>query len=67
MRPNYAHSVAWVVHNRGGGGGHRCELSIAQVSGWIVTRLIADLWDKPVNAVAADIIDLNESIERRNP
>lgn len=58
MRPDYAHAVAWVVHHRGGGGGHRRE--VPQVSGWIVTRMIADLFDREVREVAADIIRLEE-------
>jgi hypothetical protein len=63
MRPDYAQAIAWIVHNRGGGGGHRRDLEIARISGWIIVRFVADLFGKHPNAVAADIIDLNASVE----
>jgi hypothetical protein len=60
MRPNYSQAVQWIVHNRGGGGGHRGQLEVAKVSGWIIVRLVADLFGKNTNVVAADVIDLSE-------
>jgi len=60
MKPDYEHAVAWVVHHKGGGGGHRRALEVSRVSGWIVTRMVADLFDREVRCVAEDIIKLDE-------
>lgn len=52
----YERAVYWIIRERAGTGGWPPS-QVEQVSGWMVTRLVAALFRLPVNQVARDIIE----------
>ena len=63
MKPKYEQAVEWIVRNRGGAGGQRCELTVMKVSGWLTVKMVASLWSKRANMVAADVINVTRLTE----
>jgi hypothetical protein len=59
-RLEYERAIAWIVRNRGGGNGWPPRSSdTVRVSGWLVVRMVADLWHKSPREVAGDIIEFD--------
>ena len=52
----YPEALHWIIRERAGTGGWPPAL-VSQVSGWMVTRLVAHVFSVPVNQVALDIIE----------
>jgi hypothetical protein len=63
--PDYETAIAWIVREHGGGGGHPLR-NRASVCGWITTRMTAKLFNKSVNEVAGDVVDLAAAIDDQN-
>jgi hypothetical protein len=60
----YPAFVLWIVRNRAGAGGWP-PTDLNKVSGWTVTRLVADVFKKAHLEVARDIIDCAEDASPR--
>jgi hypothetical protein len=52
---DYSSAIAWVIRERGGGGGHPPQF-VAKVIGWKTVQLIAFLYQRHINEVAADVV-----------
>jgi hypothetical protein len=60
----YPTAVLWIVRNRAGAGGWP-PTDVTKVSGWTVTRLVADVFKKAHLEVARDIIDCAQDASPR--
>jgi len=52
----YPDALYWIIRERAGTGGWP-PTRVDQVSGWLLTQLVAHLFNVPVNQVALDIIE----------
>lgn len=54
--PSYEDAIGWIVRERAGQGGWPPR-EVSKVAGWLVVRMVADLFSRSTRVVALDVID----------